>query len=353
MSLSLCMITKNEEKFLEACLNSVKDLVEEIIIVDTGSNDRTKEIARKFTSKVFDFKWCDDFSTARNESLSKATNEWILVLDADEFLERNDCDQIKTLLSNVPATVGGFSLIQRNYTNDSSAENWVSSLNDNHNKIANGWVPNPILRLFRKGVVYNGVVHETVTDSVSKIGQIGVSKLIIHHLGHLNKEVLEHKQDFYGELLLRKAEQQQSYGPYFELAIHHSSKNNLSLAMNYIKKSISLKDNFYKSWFVLGNLYTIKKDFVEAKNALKKSLELNSKNPSSYLVLGKIYLISKDYLMAEDCFIKTIMLNPKNAEAHFNLGLCFKSQGKENKAYLAFKNAINLNPCYNSQIEFK
>ena len=76
------MITKNEEFFLEQCLNSVKDLVDEIIIVDTGSNDKTKDIARKFTDNIFDFEWCDDFSAARNESLKHATGDWILVLDA-------------------------------------------------------------------------------------------------------------------------------------------------------------------------------------------------------------------------------------------------------------------------------
>ena len=68
VSVSLCMIVKNEEDVLERCLESVADLVDEIIIVDTGSADRTKEIAARFTSQIFDFPWQDDFSAARNES---------------------------------------------------------------------------------------------------------------------------------------------------------------------------------------------------------------------------------------------------------------------------------------------
>ena len=74
-TISLCMITKNEERYLEQCLNSVKEIVDEIIIVDTGSTDKTKEIAKKFKAKIIDFKWIDDFSAARNESLKHAAKD--------------------------------------------------------------------------------------------------------------------------------------------------------------------------------------------------------------------------------------------------------------------------------------
>ena len=84
--LSLCMIVKNEAEILEKNLGSVAKLVDEIIIVDTGSTDKTKEIASKFTSKVFDFKWIDDFSAARNFAQEKATNQYILMWDADWFI---------------------------------------------------------------------------------------------------------------------------------------------------------------------------------------------------------------------------------------------------------------------------
>ncbi len=90
ITISLCMIVKNEEEVLYRCLNSVKDAVDEIIIVDTGSNDRTKEIAKEFTDKIYDFKWCDDFSKARNFSFSKATMDYQMWLDADDILLEND-----------------------------------------------------------------------------------------------------------------------------------------------------------------------------------------------------------------------------------------------------------------------
>lgn len=85
--ISLCMIVKNEEKVLARCLDSIKDLMDEIIIVDTGSTDRTKEIARKYTDRIYDFEWIQDFSAARNFAFSLAKMEYIYSADADEVVD--------------------------------------------------------------------------------------------------------------------------------------------------------------------------------------------------------------------------------------------------------------------------
>lgn len=87
ITISLCMIVKNEEAVLARCLDSLRGLMDEIIIVDTGSTDRTKEIARQYTAQVYDFSWCDDFAAARNFSFSKATQDYIYAPDADEVLD--------------------------------------------------------------------------------------------------------------------------------------------------------------------------------------------------------------------------------------------------------------------------
>ena len=100
MSISLCMIVRDEERYLEQAIKSVWEIVDEIIIVDAGSLDRTVAIARKYTPNVFSYKWDNDFSKARNFALSKATKEWILVLDADEVISKEDHALIKELTKN-------------------------------------------------------------------------------------------------------------------------------------------------------------------------------------------------------------------------------------------------------------
>ena len=95
------MIVKDEEEVLKNCLDSIKKIVDEIIIVDTGSTDNTKNIAYKYTHKVYDFIWENDFSKARNYAISKATKDYILWLDADDYLNKESINRFKTLKSNI------------------------------------------------------------------------------------------------------------------------------------------------------------------------------------------------------------------------------------------------------------
>ncbi len=117
ITVSACLIVKNEEKVLSRCLKSLVDLVDEIIIVDTGSVDKTKEIAQEFTDKIFDFKWIDDFAAARNFSFSKAAMDYIYVADADEVIDEKNrkkfMDLKYTLLPEIE-------IVQMKYTNQLS-----------------------------------------------------------------------------------------------------------------------------------------------------------------------------------------------------------------------------------------
>ena len=101
-TISLCMIVKNEEETLTRCLNSVYDLVDEIIIVDTGSSDRTVEIAARFTEKIYRYPWNDDFAAARNESFSKASMDYCMWLDADDILEPAEREKFLLLKQSLP-----------------------------------------------------------------------------------------------------------------------------------------------------------------------------------------------------------------------------------------------------------
>ena len=104
-TISLCMIVKNEEMHIARCLDSIAGLVEEIIVVDTGSMDRTVEIASNYTSKIYSYLWKDDFSDARNYSFSKASMDYCMWMDADDILEETEKDKFlqlkQTLLSDV------------------------------------------------------------------------------------------------------------------------------------------------------------------------------------------------------------------------------------------------------------
>ena len=118
---SLCMIVKNEEDWIEGALKCVKDLVDEVIIVDTGSTDATLAKIRQFYPKVIPFKWIDDFAAARNASLEAATQPWILVLDADERIAARD---IPVLQAATQRKEDGFHLIQRNYVSANNIIGW-------------------------------------------------------------------------------------------------------------------------------------------------------------------------------------------------------------------------------------
>ncbi|MEP9411523.1 MAG: glycosyltransferase family 2 protein, partial [Candidatus Brocadia sp.] len=138
-TISACMIVKNEEKFLPQCLKSIKDAVDEIIIVDTGSTDKSVEIAQSFGAKVYHHPWNNSFSEARNHSLSYATCDWILQIDADETLEQAD----------IP-------LLHKSITANSYNAIFVAIYSD----LPGGRSKHYYTRVFRRGKArFEGIVH--------------------------------------------------------------------------------------------------------------------------------------------------------------------------------------------------
>lgn len=163
-SISLCMIVKNEEEVLANCLESVKDICDEIIIVDTGSIDNTKEVARKFTDKIYDFTWIDDFSAARNYSFSLATKEYILWLDADDVILPEEQKKFKKLKKNLHSKIDAVSMIYVTATDENGNPTFYYRRN----------------RLVKrsKGFKWIGAVHEYLAVS----GNILEADISIHHL---------------------------------------------------------------------------------------------------------------------------------------------------------------------------
>ena len=125
-TISLCMIVKNEEKVLARCLDSVKPAVDEIVILDTGSTDATKDVAARYTDRIYDFPWVDDFSAARNASFAKASMTFTMWLDADDVLLPEDLEaliQLKSQLDTLDADVIMFIYRDDYYNPDTEKKN--------------------------------------------------------------------------------------------------------------------------------------------------------------------------------------------------------------------------------------
>ena len=199
--LSLCMIVKNEEDCLSRCLMSVIPVVDEIVIVDTGSTDRTKEIARTFGAKVYDFEWTDDFSEARNISLSKATGSWILVLDADETISPLDYERLSKIIKRDVDHPTAFMITTRNYVKSTHSVGWMC--NDGQyaeEEDGTGWYPSEKVRLFTNdnGICFENAVHEIVEPSLRRRGiKIRECDISVHHYGQLDTDHYDSKIGVY------------------------------------------------------------------------------------------------------------------------------------------------------------
>jgi glycosyltransferase involved in cell wall biosynthesis len=159
--------------------------VDEIIVVDTGSTDKTKEIATLFGAKVFDFPWTGDFSAARNHSLAQATGDWILVLDANEVISAQDFDELKALIHRKRfSSPKAYSIVTRNYVNDVSIIGWTPNSGQYPEEAGSGWVPSTNVRLFprRKDIFFANPGHKILENSPQNV-KVPVSpcKIIVHH----------------------------------------------------------------------------------------------------------------------------------------------------------------------------
>lgn len=205
--LSLCMIVKNEEKLLSRCLESVKPLVDEIIIVDTGSTDRTKAIAREYTEHVYDFVWINDFAAARNESLKYATGKWILILDADEYIEQNNHEELRKLLSS---------------RSEQKPEVFLLNI---YNLLGDGDDETQLLksqgaRLFANNglIYYKQPLHEQLTCDNQKL-ILQALPFTIYHTGYTSSVVIEQNKSARNMLILEQMKSGQETDPYYQFVL--------------------------------------------------------------------------------------------------------------------------------------
>lgn len=230
MKLSVAMIVRNEEAHLERCLNSVLDLFPEIIVLDTGSSDRTMEIARKFTRHVYHQSWQDNFALHRNKSFSYATGDWVLQIDADEEMIFDDPKMPEILLaylSRLPDDVNACAILLRDWREQQ--QRYAAELD--------------AVRLFRNGrVKYRRRIHnEPVFKGPAAIIPFGIW---LKHYGYdLTPEQIEKKADrTVGLLELSIKENPKDYASYFYLAEAYASwKNDGKKALEYAEKYFSMR----------------------------------------------------------------------------------------------------------------
>jgi glycosyltransferase involved in cell wall biosynthesis/SAM-dependent methyltransferase len=180
ITVSLCMIVKNEEGNLSSCLGSVADLVDEMVVIDTGSTDGTRAVAAGFGARVFDFPWADSFAAARNESLRHARGEWVFWLDADEWLDADNRERLRRLLASLESDPAAYVMGQ------------LSEQPGGFDRIVEQ------VRLFPNlpGVLWEYRVHEQVLGSVTALGGVvHHTDVVIRHNGYADADRLRAKAE--------------------------------------------------------------------------------------------------------------------------------------------------------------
>ncbi|CUH96255.1 hypothetical protein P22_2345 [Propionispora sp. 2/2-37] len=179
LTVSACVIAKNEEENIVRCLQSVKEIVEEMIVVDTGSTDDTVEIAREMGAKIFHYTWQNDFAAARNFALDKVKGDWIIFLDADEYILPSKIKNVRPFVENIHASLNVQSITCR-----------MDNLEGVDGQVRTS---NPTVRIFRnlQSIRYEGRIHESIFNSGKPVQTIMDDKrlIVICHTGYTKKTI--------------------------------------------------------------------------------------------------------------------------------------------------------------------
>lgn len=355
-TISLCMIVKNEEEWIESCLQSVKGIVNEMIVVDTGSTDRTKEKIRKMGAVVIDYPWDDDFSKARNVGLEHASGQWILVLDADEKIQNIDLDLLNEMVEN--RNMDGYYLKMRNYYGVSSE--------------TNDYVVDTVCRLFRNlpHIRFSGMIHEDVTQSIIEKGtetRIGFTDICIHHYGYLDNVIVNKRKNERNLGLIKKALIQDPSDPYmfYALGTEYFQQGKFHQALEVYERTLNTvkvtdgyaSDLFYKY------VYCLKEE-----HQCDKALELIHKGKQIYpyfidlMELECLILFQLDrYSEMEELLMECLKIGDVSEyyttssgagtyHSHFLLGLVKERQGEWHKALGHYATAFQSGKSYDEAL---
>ncbi|MBI5606846.1 MAG: FkbM family methyltransferase, partial [Deltaproteobacteria bacterium] len=303
-TLSICMIVKNEATYMARCLASLKPVADEIIVVDTGSTDQTKEIATAFGAQVFDFPWTNDFSEARNISLEKAQGDWILVHDADEVLSLLDYEKFKHLIRQKHSKPIAYDLITRNYIMEPAIDGWTANIGEyREEESGSGWFPSNKVRLFKNDsrIRFCNPVHEILEISIKQAGiDIKPCNIPIHHYGKLPTKTNEKKGDIYYLLGKRKLELMGDIPiAHREMAIQAEELGKHEEAITHWQAyARAIPDNAL-AHFNMASIYFEMGEFTRALEVAEKALEIDSQAKETILTYATVSLCAGDPIEAE------------------------------------------------------
>ena len=298
LPISVCIIAKNEEKYIEQCLRHLLPYEMEIVVVDTGSTDRTKEIALKYTDKVYDFAWINDFSAARNFAASKAKNNWILVVDCDEYLKELDMQAVRICMQKHVHQVGMMKI-----------KNIHTQSNGNQT-----YHIDEVPRLYNRNFYeYRFRIHEQVTPK-----DVALNDKVVLYTFKMPVMVEHHGYDLSQEEMLLKQER------------------NLELLQS------ALGENAYDDYlyFQIAQSNYILQRYEEAADAIEKCFAMNPDVEKGYMKIAipAYAKIMSKVKRSQEALTHLIKYQEciKTAEMSYLLGCCYQECGENLKALLTF-----------------
>ncbi|WP_158638571.1 glycosyltransferase [Metabacillus litoralis] len=343
--ISLCMIVRDESKVLRKCLESVTGVVDEIIIVDTGSEDNTKEIAKEYTCNVFDYKWDNSFANARNYASTYAKGEWILVLDADEYVDR---ENLHEAIEEIKQKNNNYEVFSVNVVNYTGATGEVI-------------IEHKPTRIYRNyiGLKFYRSIHEQLRNQDKSDITYGLSSLKVYHTGYLTKVVQEKNKRSRNMSLLQEELKYGRAFDFFNLGNELRQSGEYQDALEAYINAYDKKDNTSLDWvpFCLFYMTECLIDLARFDEALKVIVDAENlyNNTVDFTYLkGLMFLIQKRYDDAKGVFLDIIYnrmetdgiiisSDYKSYLPNRRLGFIFEQEGNYEEAIKYYINALNYN----------
>lgn len=338
LPISVCMIAKNEDNHIEECLKRLRPCRFEIIVVDTGSVDRTVEVAHKYADRVFHFAWCDDFSSARNFSIQQAANDWVLIIDCDEYLENVNLAELEEALSQNKEAVG---MISRN--NPYTVLGTRSIMSER------------IGRLFNKNHChYEGSIHEQVRTLQGKEPESFPIPLTFYHEGYVSESDKRMRATRNLEMLLRDLALK---GPspylYFHLGQNYISLNDMEKAAHYYKLGLDLNadptSDLVQSMAEAYGYSLMDLAKYDTVMALQDKYDVLSHRADFVYLMGMLYMKKGDSARAIEEFEKATTLTASRTgvnsyRANFQIANIYETLGEPEKARIYYKKCSDYEP---------